>query len=421
MNANNRQTLFNILISIVLLVTICGGGGLFLMNNSRGSNPAPVGPTVSVVDAAYTQAAAINNGQTATAVVNNALSAGGPTATSTLEPHEVIETNIALTFAAQTGIPTQTATIPAPSSTPTAYLLLVNSPTPGPRATATTVVASDAVTVYNQVVALCQGGAPYVTIGMITVPCTGNVLPAPTSNDVIVNASAHQPDLSGMDTSCPSNREMFADHGWGTNGVKAVKDGINVAWEGCGKWQVQAVGIGTFRLHLVIGYQYTVTKANGVVAVYYGDGSWINVWGSTIRYLPSYTSPDQAWVHDALILMIREYNYGYSMDPRYGTINGNLDVPEWTQPSINMTCPTNTIEAAAILGGDDYKYWTEPDWSGGAWVFNSKGDGFHHFTHPGEGYFVVWTAENGAVSVYPEDAGLLEQKNFEEGSFHCSQ
>ena len=198
--------------------------------------------------------------------------------TPTLQPHEVIETAIQLTFVAQTLTaqpPAATSTLPVPTNT---KVVVAYSPTPGAKATATVVVASDAITVYNQVVVLCQGGAPYVTVGMVTVPCTGKVLPPPTSNDEIVNASADEPDVSGMDSSCPSNGEMFADHDWGKNGVKAVKDGINVEWEGCGKWQVQAVGIGTFRLHLVIGYQYTVTKANGVVAVYYGDGSWLNVW-----------------------------------------------------------------------------------------------------------------------------------------------
>lgn len=367
----------------------------------------------ATMQSALTQAYINVNGEnTPTAIPTN-----GPTE---MPSGQIVQTNIAATYAAETGLPTNTATLPVPTSTPTAYLLFGNSPTPGAKATATTVAASDAVNVYNQVVALCQGGAPYVTVGMVTVPCTGNVLPPPASNDEIVNVSADQPDLSGMDSNCPSNGEMFADHGWGTNGVKAVKDGINVEWEGCGKWQVQAVGIGTFRLHLVVGYQYTVTKANGVVAVYYGDGSWLNVWGSTIRYLPSYTSTDQAWVHDAMVLMIREFNYGYSMDPRYGTVNGNLNIPEWTQPDVaHQTCPTDVYQAAAMLGGDDYRYWTEPDWSGGAWVFNSEGQGFHHFTHPGAGYFDVWTADQGTISVYADDAEIFERLNFEKGSFHC--
>ncbi|MCL4200523.1 hypothetical protein KJZ67_04275, partial [Patescibacteria group bacterium] len=132
------------------------------------------------------------------------------------------------------------------------------------------------------------------------------------------------------------------------------------------------------------------------------------------------TSKDQSWVHDAMVLMIREFNYGYSMDPRYGTVNGNLNIPEWTQPDVeHQKCPTDVYQAAAMLGGDDYRYWTEPDWSGGAWVFLSKGKGFHHFTHPGAGYFDVWTADQGHISVYADDAEIFERLNFEEGSFHC--
>ncbi len=418
----NRQTLFNILISIVLLVTICGGGGLALMNNGRGSNTAPVAPTVSVVDAAYTQAAVINNGQTATAVVNNALSAGGPTATPSLEPHEIIGTNIAATFAAQTGVPTLAFT-PTPTATklpPTVTVILTYTPSAQP--TATVVVASDERTVYNTVVTACTGGAPYVQVGVVTIPCNQSVIPAPVS---FTNAPAGSESIALNDDSgarCLTNAELTTAHGWSANGVKPLKDGLAVAWEGCGKWVVQAVGIGVYWQPFLKNFEYTVTDAKGIVSVNKGPHKGMWVYGATIRQLKTYTSPDQQWVHDDVTLMAREYNYGFRQDPRYGTVPGkNLNLRDlWVQPELDATCPTNTVMATAILGGDEPSYWTAPDWDGGAWVFNSKGNGFHHLTHPGgPGWFDVWTVAKGAVSVFADDAYLLEQLNFEEASFTC--
>lgn len=419
----NRQTLFNILITIALIVTLCGGAGLALMNNGRGSNPASAAPTVSIVDAAYTKAAQINGQQTATSVVNNALFAGGPSATPTLEPHEVIETNIAATFAAQTGVPTLVFT-PTPTATklqqPTVTLVF----TPMAQPTATVVVASDERTVYDTVVSACASGAPQVTVGMVTIMCNQKVLPAPAD---FTDAPAEAANVSLNNTApnkCMTNAELTAAHGWNSNGVKPVKNGENVPWEGCGKWQMQAVGVGVYWQPFLADFEYTVTQANGVVSVNKGPAKGMYVYGATIRQLDTYTTKDQAWVHDDLTLMAREYNYGFRQDPKYGTVPGvNLDLSgQWDQPDLDSTCPISRAMAVAILGGDDYQNWHWPDVEGGAWVFNSKGDGFHHLNHPGgDGYFDVWVAGVGAVSVYKSDPhNYLGTLNFEEASYHCA-
>ena len=323
---------------------------------------------------------------------------------------------------APTAVPPSETPTPAPTNTPLPTATIMPSPTAFIMPTATTVAAStDGVMVYNQVVALCAGGAPYVTVGMVTVPCTGTILPAPTGNTATSGTAG--PDTASLSSVCLDNGELFTMEGWGTNGVKAVKDGENVLWETCGKWVVQAVGIGTFNLHMLKGFQYTATLANGIVTVFYGDGQWREVWGSTIRQLSTYTTDAQSWVLDPIRLMAREYNYGFKQNPRYGTVPGNLDLgTSWIQPTLETTCPANQVMAAAILGGDEPSFWTapKPEEPWGAWKFNSKGYGFHHLTHPGgTGYFDVWTAEHGVVSVYASDTSLFKQKNFEEASYHC--
>lgn len=424
-----------IVIGIVVICLCVGLPGLFLvsrsMSNSQANNNVQPTQTLNPVQMAQTEAGIINQNRQATQIVDAAMNGNSPTATSTNLPLITLSdpatatpmapTNSPVPTFTQTLLPSPTVTFTSTPAGPAATLSVLNTAAANTLEAmpTSTVAASDAKSVYDTVVSLCQSGLSTVQVGMVIVNCSDSVLPRPTGTDTVTNEAYELPDLSGMDKSCPTNGEMFAAHGWGTNGVKAVKDGLNVEWEGCGKWQVQAVGIGTFRLHMLVGYQYTVTRADGLVVVYYGDGSWITVWGSTIRYLPSYTTADQAWVHDPMVLMIREYNYGVSMDPKYGTINGNLDIPQWTQPDINQVCPNDVFQAAAILGGDDWRFWTKPDWSGGAWTFNSKGDGFHHFTHPGAGYFDVWTPSTGATSVYASGKELFETRNFEEGSYHC--
>ncbi len=370
-----------------------------------------------VIDDSYATAT-MKSALTQAYVNVNGTATQGPGPTNTLASGQIVQTNIAATYAAETGIPTftSTATLPAlPTSTPTAYLLFGNP-------TATVVAPSDEQTVYNTVVSSCASGAPYVQVGPVVIPCTGKVLPAPASFTE-APAEAQNVDLNyTTTTACLTNAQLTAAHGWSDDGVKPLKNGLAVPWEGCGEWVVQAVGIGLYYQPFLDNFEYTVTQANGKVSVNYGPHKGMWVYGATIRQLETYTSADQQWVHDAVTLMAREFNYGFRQDPRYGTVPGkNLNLRGlWVQPELDATCPTSTVMATAILGGDEPSFWTEPDWDGGAWVFNSKGNGFHHLTHPGgPGWFDVWTAANGAVSVFADDAYLLEQLNFEEASFTC--
>ena len=340
--------------------------------------------------------------------------------TPMLQSHEIVETAIQQTYVAQTGQPPAATPTRVFTATPAAKLPTI-APTSTPRVlpTATVVLASDEATVYDTVTTACEGGAPYVQIGPVTIPCDQKVLPAPAS---YTDAPAgYQTGDVTTDDECMTDGEMFAAHGFSANGIKAVFTGQNIVWDSC-KWNLQAVGIGTYWQPFLVNMEYTVAEANGKVSVNKGPGGkW--VYGATVRQLDAMTDPAEYWVHDDVVLMAREFNFGYGRDPRYGTVPGvNLHLRgEWNQPNIKATCPANAVQAAAMLGGDDPKFWTAPTWERGAWKFNSIGDGFHHFTWTGgsDAFFTVWTAENGVIDVTAVNKSIFTKKNLEEGSYHC--
>lgn len=366
----------------------------------------------ATINAALTQAQIIVYGSATPTVP------GGPTATATDGPFISIVTDAPAQTATAIFTPTKTVTSTATNIPPTNTSVAVTY-TLTPKATSTVVHASDEQSVRDAIIEGCALGAPSVHVGAVTIECGGTILPAPSS----YTAAPANVTPSGTDSdACLTNAQLIEAHGWPTNGVKPLKNGLGVLWEGCGEWVVQANGIGVYWQPFLDNFEYTVTEADGTVSVNKGPHKGMWVWGATIRQLKTFTSHDQAWVHDDVTLMAREFNYGFRQDPRYGTVPGiNIHLRgRWVQPDLNTTCPANPVMAAAILGGDEPSYWTAPDWEGGAWTFNSKGNGFHHLTHPGgSGWFDVWTAADGAISVYAEDAGLLETLNFEEASWHC--
>lgn len=365
----------------------------------------------ATINAAMTNASIIVYGSSTPTAIN------GPTQTATDGPLVSIVTDQPTNTPTAIFTPTKTST-PLPTSTQQ----VVVTYTLAPQATSTVVHASDEQTVREAIIEGCALGAPSVHVGAVTIECGGNILPAPSS----YTAAPANVTPNGTDSeACLTNAQLIEAHGWPTNGVKPLKNGLGVLWEGCGEWVVQAVGIGVYWQPFLDKFEYTVTEADGTVSVNKGPHKGMWVWGATIRQLKTYTSPDQQWVHNDVTLMAREFNYGFRQDPRYSTVPGkNLNLRGlWVQPKLDATCPTNTVMAAAILGGDEPSYWTAPkaDEPWGAWTFDSKGKGFHHLTHPGgSGWFDVWTAANGAISVHAEDAGLLETLNFEEASWHCN-
>ena len=364
------------------------------------------------------QAQATANAAVLTAMSGNAGTTAAPTE---LPSGLVVQTNIAKDFAAQTGTLASTPTL-AFTATPTRTQLpptVIPTFTPKALPTATAVLASDEKTVRDTIIAGCDLGSPSVIVGTVTIACGGNILPAPAS---YTDAPAgYQTGDVTTDDECMTDGEMFAAHGFSANGIKAVFTGQNIVWDSC-KWNLQAVGIGTYWQPFLVNMEYTVAEANGKVSVNKGPGGkW--VYGATVRQLDAMTDPAEYWVHDDVVLMAREFNFGYGRDPRYGTVPGvNLDLRgEWNQPNIKATCPADAVQAAAMLGGDDPKFWTAPTWERGAWKFNSIGDGFHHFTWTGgsEAFFTVWTAENGVIDVTAANKSIFTKKNFEEGSYHC--
>jgi len=403
----------NVAIAISILVMVSISCGLFAPDANDIRSDAQ---QTATINAALTQAQIIVYGSPTPTVP------GGPTATATDGPFISIVTDVPTN--ANTRLPfTPTATsTPTNTPPPTFTPVVAVTYTLTPQATSTVVHASDEETVREAVIEGCALGAPSVHIGAVTIECGGNVLPAPAS----YTAAPANVTPNGTDSdTCLTNAQLTAAHGWSNNYVKPLKNGLGVLWEGCGEWVTQAVGIGVYWQPFLADFEYTVTEANGKVSVNKGPHKGMWVWGATIRQLKTYTTPDQAWVHNDVTLMAREFNYGFRQDPRYGTVPGiNINLRGlWVQPKLDATCPTNTVMAAAILGGDEPSYWTAPkaDEPWGAGVFNSKGKGFHHLTHPGgSGWFDVWTAANGAISVYADDAGLLETLNFEEASWHCN-
>lgn len=221
------------------------------------------------------------------------------------------------------------------------------------------------------------------------------------------------PDRSGRCPTDGSMRELL-----GLEDVKPVFTGENVVWDSC-KWNFQGTTPVTFPLPGT--WQATYTQSDGTVITEYGtDGFTITAKGATIRYLGDYNTEDMAWATNACDLIVREYRFGISRIPAYETFPGvNIECTDWVQPEPAQYCPVNSLQAAALIGGDNYRYWTPPDWEYGAWVFRSGGS-FHTLRHPGgPGWLDVWTAANGAVNVFTSDMSVLKELNFEEASFHC--
>lgn len=314
-----------------------------------------------------------------------------------------------ITSASATPIPTQTKNSETTSGGKTP--MAPNSP----------VVKSAEKTVRDTIVAGCQTGSS-VTVGSVTINCSGEVLPEPA--DYNKAPAGHQNGTVTTSDQCMTDGEMRAAHGFASNEVKAVFTGMDVIWDSC-KWDTQAVGIGLYYQPYLANWEYTVTNSKGIVTVNKGPGGeWI--YGATIRQLDAMDNPEEYWLDDDVVLMAREYNFGYGRNPRYGTVPGvNLNLRGlWHQPSITQTCPAegDTVQAAALLGGDDPKFWTAPDWERGAWKFLSKGEGYHHLTWTGTpGFFDIWTAKWGAITVSTAEQARLYfgDLRFEEASYHC--
>ncbi len=134
-----------------------------------------------------------------------------------------------------------------------------------------------------------------------------------------------QPTPVGPMGNCPTDAQMQEAHGFVTRGIKPVFTGGDIPWEGC-KWTLQAYGAGVFKdVPLLPDWQYTHTKTDGTVAVYYGaPGLKMDILGATIRYRPYYTNPDNSWVNDGCELLKREVAFGQNRNPSYKTENGNV-------------------------------------------------------------------------------------------------
>jgi len=257
-----------------------------------------------------------------------------------------------------------------------------------------------------------------------TVPVPPSVLPTATPGAMAPTPSTSLPS-GGADrpSNCPTDGAMQNVFGFDSRGIKPVFTGEGVPWDWC-KWNVQAVGVGTYDQPLLKGWEFTVTRADDVVAVYYGDGTTLKVKGATIRYLAAYNSSETNWVNDACTLLQREDDFGHRRNPSYHTVSGNIPCSTFAHPmGATITsgdqfpgCPSQTTDWYASNIGGNVSKWSKPDWSGGAWVFKDKGNSIA-LKYPSTGKLTVWIG--GPVEITGANANLLVGKTFDEASFQC--
>lgn len=273
--------------------------------------------------------------------------------------------------------------------------------------------------------------------------------PAPVNPPVINPPAPAQPApqgrlIDGQPSTCPTDGQMQTAFGFTASGVKPVFTGEGVAWEPC-KWNWIATGRGTLEFQLLEGWEATVTRADDVVAVYYGPVS-LKIKGMTLRHLPSYSTPESSWANNHCELLKREDEFGMRRNPAYHTIAGNFScsngssaapapapaAPVQTQvqpaPARQAAPAPQTRQAAAPaakkqdnqvnndwlvtnVGGSN---WTPPDWEGGAWTYRGAEV---PLKYPGKGKLDVWL-NGGPVSITSANAGELAGKTFDGASYH---
>lgn len=235
----------------------------------------------------------------------------------------------------------------------------------------------------------------------------------------------------------PTDGEMQTLFGFDKIGVKPVFSGKDVPWEPA-KWSLQWISDKPLALKLLQGWEFTVTREDNVVAVYYGDGvTTINIKGATFRYLPAYNTPDSVWALDQKEMLKRENDFGLSRDPSYQTVMGTIPKPTTAPASTPAPKPTTTTPTPAPtpkpsstpaktttpaitaqwlaknIGGKVEK-WIVPTDKNGAWVYKDK-ENFVKLNYPGSGRLDVWIGK--AVSITLSNKALLSGLVFDEASY----
>lgn len=118
---------------------------------------------------------------------------------------------------------------------------------------------------------------------------------------------------------CPTNADVAEQLDIPVTRVVA-SHGFDVAsWEGC-KWQVQGPTLTiTADSDFVLTYTVPDGTEPGAVRIRYGDGEPLQIYGATVRYLPSYRTSARNWVLNPQKLFEAEYDYGMSQTPQYAT------------------------------------------------------------------------------------------------------
>ena len=132
------------------------------------------------------------------------------------------------------------------------------------------------------------------------------------------------------------------------------------------------------------------------------------------------------WVWDEESLLAHEFNFGWAQgrDPKYVTQPGNFAVTGWNDYE-GKTCPETTVQVAALVGGEP-AYWQDPDWEGGAWVYEVLREGddpiaYHVLTAsrvPGAEIWIdYWNGQTGQADKLTN----WEMLALSEASFTCEE
>lgn len=229
---------------------------------------------------------------------------------------------------------------------------------------------------------------------------TATTAPANTPTPVPVQPTP-APSQAAANAACPTDGQMQALFGFDKMNppIKPVFTGQSVPWEPC-KWSLQWTGPGTLGLQMLPNWQFTVTRGNENVEVWYGDGQTRDVKGATIRFTPAYVGNAGSWVTDGCTLLSKENDFGHGRNPAYDTINGNVCINGKSQPALTsqtgssnsgtttfnllQECASATPQQVAQVVGGDPAGWSREDPGNfpTTWKYKKKGTNVQ-LTNPG--------------------------------------
>lgn len=258
-----------------------------------------------------------------------------------------------------------------------------------------------------------DGTTPVPTVASVSPTATPTATNTPTP---AASATAVPPTTTPapkVAVPCPTDEEMRRALEFDRLGIKPVFTGEGIVWDPC-KWNWQSNDLNAVPITLPDGWQATTTRgSDGAVQVWKGPAPKMDVRGFTLRFLRPYDRQESRWALDNCELLTRENAFGERRNPSYPTTNGNVSCAS-NPPKNSGSGSISKSWLRDNVGGREDK-WTEPDWSGGAWVYKDKGT-FVPMKYPGSGELTVWIS-GGPVIITSANASRLNGQSFDEASF----